>query len=385
MEELDRQQPSQPPAPPEEAEEGFGLAILLALAATVSGRSRSEGGGGVVRRIGVWQTAVREEVKRLAALVEDVRYVYAVEAAVALRGRRWQRMSCGKALTPSATRRSRRRSPRAFVRQTSADVLTGAFDLTKDPKYHAGDGYDVAARLADVRNQHPELVALDPDATMATGSEDSRHGWRLVAATILAPSPSCAARSPRASRGIARRSRPRASPSWACRRGGGPGGNGGRLGGHRDRAQRFRTVALRAGAGDSGRPRRRARGPPRHAAGRRQPPGGPGHGDRHAARRSGLRGKRRHRDPRHVSVPDRAEDHTPGFRARRRAVRRPRRDRGGRDPAGDGDGGDEGRPTPDDRRRSDEPSTGRYGAPRRPYARRAVPRPSTTWPGPWRS
>ena len=74
----------------------------------------------------------------------------------------------------------------AFVRQASADALTGAFDLTKDPKYRAGNGYDVAARLADIRNEHPELVALDPGVTMDTGSEDSWHGWRLVAATLPA-------------------------------------------------------------------------------------------------------------------------------------------------------------------------------------------------------
>jgi hypothetical protein len=74
----------------------------------------------------------------------------------------------------------------AFVRQTSADALAGAFDLTIDPKYHAGDGYDIAARLADIRNEHAELVALDPGTTMDKGSNESRHGWRLVAATIPA-------------------------------------------------------------------------------------------------------------------------------------------------------------------------------------------------------
>jgi hypothetical protein len=188
MEELDRQQPSQPPAPPEEAEEGFGLAILLALAATVAAVLGARAAVVSSAASDVWQTAVREEVKRSAALVEDVRYVYADEAAVALRAAaaaveadelRRSAASLGEAEKSVA-------ESEASVRQTSADTLAGAFDLTKDPRYRAGDGYDVAARLADVRNEHPELVALDPDATMATGSEDSRHGWRLVAATILA-------------------------------------------------------------------------------------------------------------------------------------------------------------------------------------------------------
>ena len=188
MEELDRQRPSQPPAQPEEAEEGLVVAILLALAATVAAILGARAAVVSSAASGAWQTAVREEVKRSAALVEDVRYVYAVEAAVALRAAAaaveadelWQSAeslgSAEKAVTEAE----------AFVRQASADALTGAFDLTKDPKYGAGDGYDVAARLADVRNEHPELVALDPGVTMDTGSEDSWHGWRLVAATIPA-------------------------------------------------------------------------------------------------------------------------------------------------------------------------------------------------------
>jgi FlaG/FlaF family flagellin (archaellin) len=188
MKELDQQQPSQPPAQSEEGEEGFAVAILLALAATVAAVLGARAAVVSSAASEVWQTAVREEVKRSAALVEDVRYVYADEAAVALR-------AAAAAVEADELRRSAASlgepektvaESEASVRQTSADTLAGAFDLTKDPRYRAGDGYDVAARLADVRNQHPELVTLDPDATMDTGSEDSRHGWRLVAAAILA-------------------------------------------------------------------------------------------------------------------------------------------------------------------------------------------------------
>jgi hypothetical protein len=185
MEELDQERPGQPPAQPAEAEEGLVVAILLALAATVAAVLGARAAVVSSAASAAWQTAVREEVKRSAALVEDVRYVYAVEAAVALRAaveadELWQSAdslgSAEKAVTEAE----------AFVRQASADALTGAFDLTKDPKYRAGDGYDVAVRLADVRNEHPELVALDPGVTMDTGSEDSWHGWRLVAATLPA-------------------------------------------------------------------------------------------------------------------------------------------------------------------------------------------------------
>src|SRR5918998_4397460 len=165
MEDLGRPQPGQPVAPTEDGEEGFAVAVLLALAATVAAVLGARAAVVSSAASGAWQTAVREEVKRSAALVEDVRYVYAVEAAVALRAAAAAieadelRHSAG----PLADAEKAATEAEAFVRQASADALAGAFDLTKDPKYRAGDGYDVAARLADVRNEHPELVALDPD------------------------------------------------------------------------------------------------------------------------------------------------------------------------------------------------------------------------------
>jgi hypothetical protein len=186
--ESDRQRLSEPPAQPEETEESLVVAILLALAATVAAVLGARAAVVTSAASGAWQTAVREEVKRSAALVEDVRYVYAVEAAVALRAAaaaveadELQQSSDALSEAEKAAAESE-----AFVRQASAEALAGAFALTEDPKYRAGDAYDVAARLADIRNEHAELVALDPDATMDEGSADSRHGWRLVAATIPA-------------------------------------------------------------------------------------------------------------------------------------------------------------------------------------------------------
>jgi hypothetical protein len=188
MEELGQVGSGQSPAQPEEAEEGLVVPILLALAAVVAAILGARAAVVSSNASGEWQTAAREEVKRSAALVEDVRYVYGVEAAVALRAASAAieadelRQSAG----PLNGAEKAAVETEAFVRQSSADLMTGAFDLTKDPKYRAGDGYDVASRLADVRNQHPELVALDPGATMDQGSEDSRHGWLLVSTAIPA-------------------------------------------------------------------------------------------------------------------------------------------------------------------------------------------------------
>src|SRR3954463_12000645 len=84
MEELGGQRPDQPAAKPEEAEEGLIVAILLTLAAIVAAVLGARAAVVSSDASGEWQTAVPQEVKRSAALVEDVRYVYGAEATVAL-------------------------------------------------------------------------------------------------------------------------------------------------------------------------------------------------------------------------------------------------------------------------------------------------------------
>jgi hypothetical protein len=176
----------QPTVRPEEGEESLLVPLLLALAAAVAAVLGARAALVSSSASGAWQTSVRQEVKRSAALVEDVRYVYAVEAPVALD-------AAAAAIEAEELRQAAETlagddraavEAEALVRQTSADALVGAFDLTQDPKYRAADGYDVAARLADVRDQYPDLVALAPDASMDAGDEASRHARRLVAATI---------------------------------------------------------------------------------------------------------------------------------------------------------------------------------------------------------
>src|SRR4051812_24438941 len=134
MEELGRQRPGQLPPLPEEAAEGLAVPILLALAAIVAAILGARAAMISSDASGEWQTAVREEVKRSAALVEDVRYVYGAEADVALR-------SAAAAIEADELRQSAGPlngaeksavEAEAFVRQASADLMTGAFDLTTD-------------------------------------------------------------------------------------------------------------------------------------------------------------------------------------------------------------------------------------------------------------
>ena len=68
MQDLDRPRPSPPPAQPEEAEEGLVVAIPLALAATVAAVLGARAAVVSSAASDMWQIAVREEVKRSAAL-----------------------------------------------------------------------------------------------------------------------------------------------------------------------------------------------------------------------------------------------------------------------------------------------------------------------------
>lgn len=68
-----------------------------------------------------------------------------------------------------------------------ADTVAPSSDLATEPEYELGkDGYDVLGRLADVRAEDPELVAIDPDETERRGAELNFESGLLVAATLPA-------------------------------------------------------------------------------------------------------------------------------------------------------------------------------------------------------
>jgi hypothetical protein len=51
-------------------------------------------------------------------------------------------------------------------------------------RYVRGDGYDLVARLADLRSEHPGLVTLRPEATLARGDRLRRWAVTVIAVTI---------------------------------------------------------------------------------------------------------------------------------------------------------------------------------------------------------
>ena len=177
-----------PPAPPGEPAARRGVAILLAGAALVAAVI----GGRVAFRsftaTSLWQQSVREETKRAAAYVETLRFVYTSEQplAFALSEARFRAEELAKlAPTVTGTNRAAVELEQALQEYLSSGQLAEASPLFNDPKYRSDRGFDISRRLADQLNEHPDLLAIDPERTRASGNRASTHAIRLMATTII--------------------------------------------------------------------------------------------------------------------------------------------------------------------------------------------------------
>ena len=135
------------------------------------------------------QEAVRQEIKRMTATVEDVRYVYGDEAFVAFRitvaetrADELQRAARAAGSAGDLAKVEATVQAQAAFMFTQAEEGTGR--LADGNRYRMPDGgFDVVRRLADVRAQNPELVGIDPDATQAAADRRGRAA-RTLTATI---------------------------------------------------------------------------------------------------------------------------------------------------------------------------------------------------------
>jgi hypothetical protein len=159
------------------------LAVAAVIAALIGARAALLGDSGS----DTWHKSIREDVKRDAGIVEDVRFVYEEEAAAALQLRTAQiraeearRAAKGESDPTRGVLESE-----AGGQEALANTERQGSDTADDPKYAKGEGWDVAKRLADRRARLPDLVAIDPDATEERGSDRSRESSMLVATTIL--------------------------------------------------------------------------------------------------------------------------------------------------------------------------------------------------------
>ena len=170
-----------------------GVAILLALAAVVAaviGARASLVSGDANDS---WQSALRTEVKRSAAAMNDVQSLYLSDLPVAVQVLR------ARSLAETMQAAQAGQSPaiqhalalEASVYSQLADALTASSDLARGAAYALpSGGYDLAKRLADIRAQSPDLVALDPDALEATGDRLAQKALLLTFALI--PTSLCA-------------------------------------------------------------------------------------------------------------------------------------------------------------------------------------------------
>jgi hypothetical protein len=165
------------------------VAVLLACAAVVAAiigaRAAIIGDEGS----DTWHSAIREDVKHGAGLVEDVRFIYVEEAPLAFQ------VAEGNVRAEEAHRQAKSTSglTRELLEAHAGSfegvvrTITPASKMVKDEKYHLDNGgYNVLQRLVDVRAENPDLVAIDADATEERGDDLTSESALLVATTLPA-------------------------------------------------------------------------------------------------------------------------------------------------------------------------------------------------------
>jgi hypothetical protein len=134
-----------------------------------------------------WQSALRTEVKRSAAAMEDVRQLYVTELPMAVRileARTAQAELLAAAQQQSGAART------ALVMEASVQsqiitALSPSSDLATNANLSGGSGgFDLAKALAALRSQSPDLVALNPDRLQASGDELAHKAQLMTLALI---------------------------------------------------------------------------------------------------------------------------------------------------------------------------------------------------------
>lgn len=132
---------------------------------------------------GAYQDAMRQDVRRQAAMVEDIRAVYADEAPRAFRVAVAQARAEGLRDIKDTGRLAA--SEYTLAAQTAFHTARAAppDSLLGKPEYHNRDlGYDLPRRLADLQKMSPQLYGLDPEARAREG--DRWATWGTASAAV---------------------------------------------------------------------------------------------------------------------------------------------------------------------------------------------------------
>ena len=169
---------------------GLGPAALLAAAAVVAALLFGYASFVSADASDNWQQALRTEIKRSAAMAEDIRYVYAGEAPLTFAGATVAVLAEEhRALARQVSPASR---PRLLAEARTNELLFETYEagspILADDQYALdGGAYDLARRLADIRAENPELVALNPDALQAEGDRLSQKATTAIGLAAFAP------------------------------------------------------------------------------------------------------------------------------------------------------------------------------------------------------
>jgi hypothetical protein len=177
------------PVEPTAAHEGGkrAVAILLATAAVLAAIIAAQASFLSSSASGDWQSALRTEVKRSAGALEDIRYLYQTELPMAVqilqaRALQAELQAAGSGATSAV------QQALAIEAQVQADLLAAmepTSDIATKSQYAlASGGLDLGKRLADIRAQAPDIVALDPDSLQATGDSLANKARLLTLAAL---------------------------------------------------------------------------------------------------------------------------------------------------------------------------------------------------------
>ncbi len=182
---------SPPPTAPRSREtvsEGSdrGVALLLATAAVVAAIITLVALNSANDASGAWQSALRQEVKRGAAAVEDIRFVYEVEgpAAFGLASQEVQAEEYRTAASSAAPDIATQLKARAQVLDLTVQALQSSVAMAVPAYALRGGGYDVLKRLSE-RLADADHVVTDPDGTMAAGDSAADRADRLIDSIVI--------------------------------------------------------------------------------------------------------------------------------------------------------------------------------------------------------
>jgi len=164
-----------------------GVAVLLAIAAVVAAIIGASASMISSSANDSWQSALRTEVKRSAAAMNDAQTLYQSDLPTAIEVLKAQILARElQAAEPGQSPAVQQALQiEASVQSQLAASLSSGAQLPSDPAYALpSGGYDLGKRLADIRSENAQLVALDPDSLQATGDGLAQKALLMTLALI---------------------------------------------------------------------------------------------------------------------------------------------------------------------------------------------------------